>query len=180
MLTSRRNLRGLLVRQCTRPTVDLPPPPPPSAPRLMLRRGGYGPTPSFCDAQVPFHDHLQSCSQSKLLFSTHMEDLYRSAANRAANQKREQEGKRQWQTRSSAAQPRPRGIQAESGVPPGVFQLSGTLPHSAPFRLTQQPADTGPSSRPYVSTTLARVLRSSEAPSPPEAQGHGPGIHSSR
>jgi hypothetical protein len=177
MLTSRRNLRGLLVRQCTRPTVDLPPPPPPSAPRLMLRRGGYGPTPSFCDAQVPFHDHLQSCSQSKLLFSTHMEDLYRSAANRAANQKREQEGKRQWQTRSSAAQPRPRGIQ---DVPPGVFQLSGPLPHSAPFRLTQQPADTGPSSRPYVSTTLARVLRSSEAPSPPEAQGHGPGIHSSR
>jgi hypothetical protein len=68
MQTARRNLRGLLVRRCTRPTVDLPQPLPPSAPRLMLRRGGYGPTRVFVDAQVLRWSRLQSCSQSKILF----------------------------------------------------------------------------------------------------------------
>ncbi len=39
-------------------------------------------------------------------------------------------GQRQRQTGSSAAQPPPRGIQAESGCPPGVFRLSGPAAHS--------------------------------------------------
>jgi len=36
---------------------------------------------------------------------------------------------RQRQTLSSAAQPPPRGIQADSAFPPGVFQLSGPAAH---------------------------------------------------
>jgi hypothetical protein len=35
------------------------------------------------------------------------------------------------QTRPSATQPPPRGIQAESGFPPGVLQLSGPVAHSS-------------------------------------------------
>jgi len=47
------------------------------------------------------------------------------------------------QTRPSSAQPSPRGIQAESGFPPGVIQLSGPAAHSSAQphsqrRLTQQ------------------------------------------
>jgi hypothetical protein len=40
-------------------------------------------------------------------------------------------GQRQRQTRPPATQPPPRGIQAESGFPPSVFQLSGPAAHSA-------------------------------------------------
>jgi hypothetical protein len=44
------------------------------------------------------------------------------------------------QTRPSAAQPHPRGIQAESGFPPGVFRSQPTRPRPIPShrRLTQQ------------------------------------------
>ena len=46
------------------------------------------------------------------------------------------------QTRPSAAQPPPRGIQTESGFPPGVLQLSGPFRRPSPIpshrRLTQQ------------------------------------------
>ncbi len=40
-------------------------------------------------------------------------------------------GQQQRQTPSSAAQPPPRDIQAESGFPPGVFQLSGPAAHGS-------------------------------------------------
>ena len=68
------------------------------------------------------------------------------------------------QTRPSAAQPPPRGIQAESGFPPGVVQLSGPAAHSSaqPHSASRSSSpSTGPNSRPCVSTTLARVLKSS-------------------
>jgi hypothetical protein len=72
-------------------------------------------------------------------------------------------GQRQRQTRSSAAQPSPRGIQAESGFPPGVLTSSPLGP--GPFRRNAVSRSSSPSnghsSRPRVSTTRARVLRSS-------------------
>ena len=76
-------------------------------------------------------------------------------------------GQRQRQTRSSAAQPPPRGIQAESGFPPRrlpALRTSSPL-GPVPFRRNAvSPSSSpknGPSTRPYASTTLARVLGSS-------------------
>ncbi len=64
------------------------------------------------------------------------------------------------QTRPSAAQPPPRGIQAESGFPPGVFQLSGPA-HSAQARSVATP------SHPAAHQGMAPV----QGP-PPALRGH--------
>ena len=76
------------------------------------------------------------------------------------------QGQSQRQIRSSAAQPPPRGIQAESGFPPDVPALrTSSVLGPAPFRRIpvsrSSSPSTGPNSRPCVSTTLARVLRRS-------------------
>jgi hypothetical protein len=60
-------------------------------------------------------------------------------------------GQRQRQTGSSAAQPPPRGIQAESGCPPGVFRLSGPAAHSA------QPHSVATPSHPAGHQTMAPI-----------------------
>jgi hypothetical protein len=64
------------------------------------------------------------------------------------------------QTRPSAAQPPPRGIQAESGIPPGVFQLSGPA-HSAQAHSVATP------SHPAAHQAMAPV----QGP-PPALRGH--------
>ena len=95
--------------------------------------------------------------------------MLRRAQTRSIGTARRLPGQRQRQTRSSAAQPPSRGIQAESSFLPSVFQLSALRTSSpldpAPFRRNAVSRSSSPSncpnSRPCVSTTLARVLRSS-------------------
>ena len=88
-------------------------------------------------------------------------------------------GQRQWQPPSSTAQPPPRGIQAESRSPPGVFQLSGLAApsHTAASHAAAHQAFAHIPSP--VSVLSRHALRGAAlAPHAAEAQSGRTGLHS--